>query len=118
MHNDTHRIASGDGWVRTKSCLRWARNFADVIYTQNTLDSVPGLFYKQDMPYEITVSRLNQINNYDDYTKSAKFIALSPSESKVYFSPITQTLFTDNASDIRLVNGVVTSYKEILVANY
>jgi hypothetical protein len=94
-------------WVKFKHGLRVGRNIFDVVHTQNTLESVPGLFYKQDLPYYVTIKR-------DDAGEGeeAKFIAMSPNESKIYFAPITETVFTDNTSDITVVNGVVNSLKE------
>lgn len=94
-------------WVNTRHFLRQARNFLDVLHTQNTLDSVPGIFYKQDLTYKVDVHAIGR-----PAEETATMIAFSPNESKIFFAPITETVFTDNTSDITLLNGVVTSLKE------
>jgi hypothetical protein len=94
-------------WVNTRHFLRKARNFLDFLHTQNTLDSVPGIFYKQDITYKVNVHAIGR-----PAEETATMIASSPNESKIFFAPITETVFTDNTSDITLLNGVVTSLKE------
>ena len=72
---------------------------------QYAFESVPGVFYKQDIPYKVTI--------YEKEPKyAARFKAFSPNASGVYFAPISETLFTDNTSDITLVNGVVNSLRQ------
>lgn len=39
-------------------------------------------------------------------------LALSPDESPTFFTPITQTMFANNTSDVSLLNGIVTGVKE------
>lgn len=94
-HKDSKRITSGDRWNTFSNTLDF--------HSHNKGHSLPGLFYKQDLPYIVTVKHGEA---------KSQFIALSPNESKIYFAPIVKTLFTDNTSDISLVNGVVTTLRE------
>lgn len=94
-------------WINTRHFFRRARNFLDFLHTQNTFDSVPGIFYKQDLTYKVNVHAIGR-----PAEETATMIAFSPNESKIFFAPITETVFTDNTSDITLLNGVVTSLKE------
>ncbi|MCD2453790.1 hypothetical protein GO003_025785 [Methylicorpusculum oleiharenae] len=72
---------------------------------QYAVGSVPGVYYKQDRPYKVIIYE-------KDRNASAIFNAFSPNESGVYLAPISETLFTDNTSDITLINGVVNSLKQ------
>jgi len=114
--HDSFRIKP-DGFLdKTHNTLTHMRNLLDITHLHTkSLDNYPGLFYKQDLPYSISVYnsdyQSNKPNNISERYQS-QFIAFSPNESPVYFAPITQTLFTDNTSDVTLVNGVVNTLKE------
>ena len=127
-----------DGFYDTsRSVARKIRNLVGQFpLVQYRLYSLPGLFYKQDIPYKVNIynsdcnksvdnnkTQNESSNKEQDQDKSkgdkpeckdyvASFLAFSPNASKVYFAPVTETLFTDNTSDITLVNGVVNSMKE------
>jgi len=80
------------------------RNTVDIFnFSLHSGNSIPGLFYKQDLPYLVTVKHDNA---------QSQFVALSPNESKIFLAPITKTAFSDNISDITMANGVVLSLKE------
>ena len=72
---------------------------------QYALESVPGVFYKQDRPYKVSIYE-------KDRNAEAIFKAFSPNESGIYLAPISETLFTDNTNNITLINGVVNSLKQ------
>ncbi len=74
--------------------------------------SLSGLFYRQDLPYIVTVKEAKAEPTSALVSHNSQFLALSPNESMTYFAPITKTLFTNNTSDITMANGVVTSLKE------
>jgi len=148
-----------DGWDSFYNLLTEAKGFLDVTHLHNKHNTLPGLFYKQDLPYWVKItesgkieqkcSRVNALEagnesnkesadtrcTADDFkcadgtdiktdknglkycaSRSPKIyfhaLALSPNESKIFFAPITETLFTDNTSDITLINGVVNQLAE------
>lgn len=68
-------------------------------------DLYSGLFYRLDLPYEVSVQVSGKTN-------VSKFLALSPNESATFFAPITETVFASNTSDITLTNGVMSGLKE------
>ncbi|MCK9398026.1 MAG: hypothetical protein M0Q44_20870 [Methylobacter sp.] len=115
--HDSFRIKPVDIWDETYNRFTQMRNFLDITHLHNKFGGnyYPGLFYKQDLPYSISVYNFdyqsNKLNSISERYQS-QFIAFSPNESPVYFAPITQTLFTDNTSDITLVNGVVNTLQE------
>lgn len=93
---------------------RRARNALAYLPSQQqyTVDSLPGIFYKQDIPYNIEICRVNDKEDHKCKMPANQLIAFSPNASKIYFAPITETYFSDNTSDITLLNGVVNSLKE------
>jgi len=102
--NDKSCLSTESRRLHDPNYLNWIYNKLDIFHwQQNTGDSLPGLFYKQDLPYIVKLRKGNVESN---------FIALSPNESKIFFAPITKTLFTDNTSDITLVNGIISTLEE------
>ena len=66
-------------------------------------ESSSGIFYRQNIPYEITVSSTER-------TQAA--IVFSPSESPTYFMPISRTFFSDNKADFTFIDGVPSKYDQ------
>jgi uncharacterized protein YceK len=119
--HDSFRINPDGFFDNLHNLSTLVKNSIDVIHLHNKgFDNYSGLFYKQEMPYAISVYNPNYCNesskreceNYISQNFKSQFIALSPNESPIYFAPITQTLFSDNVNDITLINGVVNSLKE------
>jgi hypothetical protein len=75
----------------------------DIFHRNNTTSSESGIFYRQDLPYKITVSSGSQ---------QFIFTALSPNQSGTYFAPISRTFFADNSNEILLSNGILTGIKQ------
>lgn len=111
---NSHWIDPGKGFFdNLRIETRRARNaLAYFPAQQYTINSLPGIFYKQDIPYIIEICRVNEKQSDKCNIPASQLIAFSPNESKIYFAPITETYFTDNTSDITLLNGVVNSLKE------
>ena len=65
--------------------------------------AVSGIYYRQNEPYEVSVSELG--------IKSSSII-FSPSQSDTYFLPVSKTFFADNEADFAFVDGVPTKYKQ------
>lgn len=90
--------------LKSKNLLYRIYNALDIFHWQvNTGNSLPGLFYREEKPYKITITA-----NDAEY----HLTALSPNESGIYFAPISKTLFSANTSDITLVNGVIKTMEE------
>ena len=104
-HEHSSWITPTKPWDHLRVIGNRAKNVADIFQSQYTEQSVPGIFYKQELPYKVTIKSTSD-------ERLAEFTAFSPNQSKVFFAPISETLFTDNTSDITLVNGVVTSLAE------
>ncbi|WP_144172621.1 hypothetical protein [Pseudomonas sp. Kh13] len=66
-------------------------------------ESTSGIFYRQNIPYEITVSSAE---------RTQKAIVFSPSESPTYFMPISRTFFSDNKADFTFSDGVPSKYDQ------
>jgi hypothetical protein len=66
--------------------------------------SQAGVFYRHDLPYIVSVRDANNT--------MSKWIAYSPDESGISFVPVTRTLFSDNNTQITLVDGVLKSVDE------
>ena len=62
-----------------------------------------GIFYRQNIPYLITVSG-NGLN--------VASVVFSPSESETHFLPISRTFFSNNEADFALIDGIPTKYKQ------
>jgi hypothetical protein len=101
--NNSYRMTGGHGWNNIKYQFNKAWHLFDIFNSTHSGASAPGMFYKQDLPYLVTVKH--------DKAQS-QLVALSPNESKIFLAPITRTAFSDNVSDITMKNGVVLSLKE------
>ena len=101
--NNSYRMTGGHGLKAMWHSLNIAWNFINIFNSTHSGASIPGLFYKQDLPYLVTIQHDNA---------QSQFVALSPNESKIFLAPITRTAFSDNVSDITMKNGVVLSLKE------
>ena len=65
--------------------------------------SVSGIYYRQNEPYEVTVSgRGTNISS----------IIFSPNQSNTYFLPVSRTFFADNDADFTFEDGVPKQYKQ------
>jgi len=62
-----------------------------------------GVFYRQNIPYLITVHSAEV---------SFSKIVFSPSEAKTHFLPVAQTFFSNNDADFAFTDGVPTKYKQ------
>ena len=102
---EIERVARKQGRSYRLDSYHWDDLYdrAKSFITNHNLNGLPGLFYKQDLPYIVTISNSES---------KSQFIAFSPNESGTYFAPITKTFFTDNTSDISLVNGVINTLHE------
>jgi len=90
--------------LKSPNWLYQIYNKLDVFHwQQNTGKSLPGLFYKENLPYIVTIE-------YGDL--HYELTALSPNESGIYFAPISKTLFADNGTDITLTNGIMSKLAE------
>lgn len=74
----------------------------------------PGIFYRLDLPYRVTMSHAASGTSYE-------FIASSPSESPIFFYPISRTFFADNNTALTfsspgVLTGVTQSTEGELVA--
>jgi hypothetical protein len=65
----------------------------------------PGVFYKQELPYLVTVT-----DPAGD--PPSIFVVYSPDLSPTGFLPVTTTFFSDNQTKITLSNGTLTSVDE------
>ncbi|MGA9701265.1 hypothetical protein [Pseudomonas sp.] len=63
-----------------------------------------GIFYKQEIAYLISAT-------YPDGLNAAKIVT-SPSESPVYFLPISKTLFSSSKADFTFEDGVPTKFAQ------
>lgn len=63
-----------------------------------------GIFYKQEIAYLISVTYPGELN--------AAKIVTSPSESPVYFLPISKTLFSTSKADFIFSDGVPTKFAQ------
>ena len=115
-HRHSYRISPAGFWDEVFNWLTKAKSGLDIFHANRfKFESLPGLFYKQDLPYIVTVQQKTQNSDAEAgkmLQPTSSFLALSPNESKIYFAPITETLFSDNTSDITLVNGIVNTLKE------
>lgn len=123
-NNNSNWIDPAGTFDELRIITRQARNALGYFPAQQyRINSLPGIFYKQDLPYIISICKydknLENSENKDKKTLghkcpdvASRFVAISPNESKIFFAPITETFFTDNTSDITLVNGVVNTLKE------
>jgi len=100
--NNSYRMTGGHGWNNIKYQFNKAWHNIDIFNLTHSR-AAPGLFYKQDLPYLVTIKHDNA---------QSQFVALSPNESKILLAHITRTGFSDNVSDITMKNGVVLSLKE------
>ncbi len=114
QHQDSYRIAPATFQDEFYNFLTSAKSGLDIVHLHSKFSSLPGLFYKQDLPYLVTVQQTLSAEENNNHVAApvSRFLTLSPNESKIYFAPVTETLFTDNTSDITLINGVVNTLKE------
>lgn len=64
-----------------------------------------GIFYRQQIPYIISVT--------DSETKAkSEYQALSPNESATLYYPVTRSFFANNQTNITLADGVITQVDE------
>lgn len=70
---------------------------------KNKGEKVSGVFYKQNIPYQVTVTG-------GAISKSA--IVFSPSGSPTYFMPVSGTFFSDNKADFGFVDGIPNKYDQ------
>ena len=63
-----------------------------------------GIFYKQEIAYLISVTYPGELN--------AAKIVTSPSESPIYFLPISKTLFSTSKADFTFDEGVPTKFAQ------
>ncbi|TSD76588.1 hypothetical protein FFI16_009220 [Pseudomonas sp. KBS0710] len=63
-----------------------------------------GIFYKQEIAYLISATRSEDLN--------ASQIVTSPSESPVYFLPISKTLFSSSKADFTFEDGIPTKFAQ------
>jgi len=147
-YRDSKRIESIDAQDNLEKAKYYGNYIHNIFsfHSHNRGNSLPGVFYKQDLPYMVSVWKdadcaaekaaakkcadkntsatecasentaakvcADTVRAFNNQDVKARFIALSPNESKIYFAPITRTLFTDNTSDITLTNGVVSTLRE------
>lgn len=77
--------------------LGWSGNKgADTTISQKADTSYPGVFYRVNMAYKVTIS---------SDTLHSETVVFSPSQSQEYFLPVARTFFANNDSKITLANG-------------
>lgn len=64
--------------------------------TQQDGEGYPGVFYRVNKPYKVTISS-------DAF--NSETLVLSPSESQEFFLPVARTFFANNDAKITLANG-------------
>lgn len=62
-----------------------------------------GVFYRQGLPYQVTVSQ--QANGRD-------FLVFSPSAAPISYLPIRRSVFADNEAKLLFTNGMPTGYEQ------
>lgn len=67
-----------------------------------------GIYYRQNIPYLVKATSLIE-NNRSVYSA---VLALSPSESEIYFLPMSRTFFANNEADFTFDKGIPTKYKQ------
>lgn len=65
-----------------------------------------GLFYRQSLPYKITVSDEGAPEN------KREFIVFSPSEAPIGFMPISRSFFANNSAKLTFSDGMPTGYEQ------
>lgn len=65
--------------------------------------SSPGIYYRQAIPYLVTVS---------DGAQTVPVLTSSPTDAPVRFAPISRALFTNSNSTVTLQDGMLTGYNQ------
>lgn len=92
----------------TVSAKRYDRidqqNNKDPGASKDSEEKYSGIFYKQAIPYLVTAKAGSSLNVSE--------ILFSPSESPVYFLPVTGTFFSNNDADFTFIDGMPTKYSQ------
>jgi hypothetical protein len=89
------RLATGAAGLRNS--IRANAEYAHV--------SQSGFFYKQELPYIVTVTDKASRNQ-------SQFLAYSPDEAPISFAPVTRTVFAHNKLSATFSDGVLTGFDE------
>ncbi len=67
-----------------------------------------GVFFKLEIPYKVRITQKSS----DDKEIVQEDLVFSPTESPVYFIPVSKSLFADKDATFAFTDGMLTSYKQ------